>query len=237
MNYQETLMMTKEEWMEMIAGLSGNDEQYDVSHTVLDQESKLKGKTIIFLGSSVTFGAASLEQSFVEYLAAGQGIIPVKEAVSGTTLVTSEENNYIERMEKLPKDIKADAFICQLSTNDATRNKPLGRISDSETYDTETIIGAIEYIISYAHKTWHCPVYFYTGTKYDSALYAKMVEALYDIQKKWHIGIIDLWNNEEMCSVSKEDYALYMADPIHPAKAGYRDWWTPAFVRFLKENL
>ena len=229
--------MTKEEWMERIAGLAGNDEQYDVSHTVLDQNSKLKGKTIIFLGSSVTFGAASLEQSFVEYLAAAEGIIPIKAAVSGTTLVTSEENNYIERMEKLPKDIKADAFICQLSTNDATRNKPLGIISADGSYDTETIIGAIEYIISYAKQTWHCPVYFYTGTKYDSALYAKMVQALYDIQKKWNIGIIDLWNNEEMCSVSKEDYALYMADPIHPAKAGYRDWWTPEFVRFLKENL
>ncbi|MBR3349714.1 MAG: SGNH/GDSL hydrolase family protein [Solobacterium sp.] len=229
--------MTKEEWMEMIAGLSGNDEQYDVSRTALDRESKLKGKTIIFLGSSVTFGAASLEQSFVEYLEAKEGIIPVKEAVSGTTLVTSEENNYIERMEKLSKDIRADAFICQLSTNDATRNKPLGIISKDGNFDTETIIGAIEYIISYAKETWHCPVYFYTGTKYDSALYAKMVEALYDIQKKWNIGIIDLWNNEEMCSVSKEDYALWMADPIHPSKAGYRDWWTPVFVSFLKENL
>lgn len=229
--------MTKEEWMEMIAGLPGNDEQYDVSHTVLDEESKLMGKTIIFLGSSVTFGAASLEQSFVEYLAAKEGIIPVKEAVSGTTLVTSEENNYIERMEKLPKEIKADAFICQLSTNDATRNKPLGIISEDGNFDTETIIGAIEYIISYAKETWHCPVYFYTGTKYDSALYAEMVKALYDIQKKWNIGIIDLWNNEEMCNVSKEDYALYMADPIHPSKAGYRDWWTPAFVSYLKENL
>ena len=229
--------MTKEEWMEMITGLPGNDEQYDVSHTVLDEESKLMGKTIIFLGSSVTFGAASLEQSFVEYLAAKEGIIPVKEAVSGTTLVTSEENNYIERMEKLPKEIKADAFICQLSTNDATRNKPLGIISEDGNFDTETIIGAIEYIISYAKETWHCPVYFYTGTKYDSALYAEMVKALYDIRKKWNIGIIDLWNNEEMCNVSKEDYALYMADPIHPSKAGYRDWWTPAFVSYLKENL
>ena len=22
-------------------------------------------------------------------------------------------------------------------------------------------------------------------------------------------------------------YALYMADPIHPTKAGYLKWWTP----------
>lgn len=229
--------MTKEEFIEMIRKLPGNAEQYDVSHTQKDERSKLNGKTIIFLGSSVTFGAASLEQSFVEYLAASQGIIPVKEAVSGTTLVTSEENNYIERMKKLSEDIQADAFICQLSTNDATRNKPPGRISENDEYDTETIIGAIESIIAYAKETWHCPVYFYTGTKYDSALYAEMVKALYEIQKKWNIGIIDLWNDEKMCAVNKEDYALYMADPIHPTKAGYRDWWTPAFVTFLKENL
>jgi hypothetical protein len=97
------------------------------------------------------------------------------------------------------------------------------------------IVGAIEFIIAYAKETWGCEVSFYTGTKYDSALYKKMVDALYDVQEKWGIGIIDLWNDPEMNAVSAEDYAKYMADPIHPTSLGYRLWWTPKFIAHLKQ--
>lgn len=69
---------------------------------------------------------------------------------------------------------------------------------------TKTIAGAIEFIIAYAKQTWHCPVIFYTGTKYDSDLYKKMVELLLSIQKKWQIDVIDLWNDIEMNQVSPE---------------------------------
>ena len=230
--------MTEQEIMEMLKKLPGNAEEYDVSGIVPDQQSLLKDKTIIWLGSSVTYGAASFGQSFVEFIDACKGTKSVKETVSGTTLTADEENNYIERMVKLPADIKADAFVCQLSTNDATKNKPLGSIAgDCQCYDITTITGAIEYIIQYARDTWHCPVYFYTGTKYDSPLYEQMVNRLHEIAGQKEIGIIDLWNDPEMNAVTKEDYALYMADPIHPTKAGYRNWWTPAFIRFLEEHL
>ena len=47
----------------------GNDEKYSVSNTPTDENSPLRGKTVIFLGSSVTFGSASKGESFVEYLA------------------------------------------------------------------------------------------------------------------------------------------------------------------------
>ncbi len=82
------------------------------------------------------------------------------------------EDSYIERMrDRLDPKQQVDLFICQLSTNDATRNSPLGEISESrdlESFDVETVCGAIEYIIAYAKETWHCPVMFYTNPKYDS---------------------------------------------------------------------
>ena len=68
-------------------------------------------------------------------------------------------------------DEKFDAFVCQLSTNDASKEMPMGELSSSENledFDTQTITGAMEYIIVYAKQTWNCPVIFYTGTKYDS---------------------------------------------------------------------
>lgn len=225
--------MTYEEYLEMIRRHPGNAEEYDVSSCTKDETSTLRDKRIIFLGSSVTYGACSLEQSFVEFLAAEDGVIPYKEAVSGTTLADLKDDSYIARMKTIPLDLKADALVCQLSTNDATKMIDLGVIGN---HDTETVAGAIEYIIEYAKKTWNCPVIFYTGTVYDSPQYKKMIDLLYEIQKVHDIEIIDLWNHP-MNEIARETYDLYMADGIHPAKAGYRFWWTPEIRKRLKEIL
>lgn len=214
----------------------GNMPQYYVSKAPVNENSSLNGKTVIFLGSSVTYGYAAFGNSFVELLEHCDGIIPVKEAVSGTTLVDNGDKSYVARLKTIDKDINAYCFICQLSTNDATKNMPLGELSlsfNKEDFDTSTIIGAIEYIIAYASETWNCPVAFYTGTKYDSESYEAMVNALHQVEGKWHIGVIDLWNNEEMNAVSPEGYKLYMADGIHPTLAGYR-WWLPEFEKYLE---
>ncbi len=222
---------------------AGNKAAYSLENTPVLESSPLQGKTILFLGSSVTYGSNSGGVSFVEYMEKRDGIIPVKEAVSGTLLVDEPvdgKESYIARMKSMDTSIQADAFICQLSTNDASKNKPLGTVSDSfdmETFDTHTVAGAIEYIIAYAKATWDCPVIFYTGTQYDSEAYGKMVDLLLEIQKKWDIGVIDLWNNEEMNAVSEADYKLYMVNAIHPSKAGYRDWWTPVMEEYLYNYL
>ena len=118
--------------------------------------------------------------------------------------------------------------------------KPLGEISDSfdiGDFDTQTVAGAMEYVIAYARQTWNCPVIFYTGTQYKSAQYEEMVALLLKLQEKWDIGVIDLWNDGEMNAVSKADYDLYMVNGIHPSRAGYRDWWTPKFEAYLSEYL
>ena len=70
----------------------------------------LLGKTVLFLGSSVTYGACSGGYSFVEALAERTGLIPVKEAVSGTTLADVEDVSYIARMLRLPDTLRPDLF-------------------------------------------------------------------------------------------------------------------------------
>ena len=85
----------------------------------------------------------------------------------------------------------------------------------------------------YCTGTWNVPVSFYTGTRFDNSLYAAMVERLFALQKKWDIGIIDLWNDPDMNAVSADDYVRYMCDPIHPSKAGYDEWWGPKFLAYL----
>lgn len=216
---------------------SGNKAAYSVKNSE-KVSSAMKGKTIIYLGSSVTYGFASKGDSFADYLEKQDGITAVKKAVSGTTLVDDKSSSYVSRMMKIDKDIKADMFICQLSTNDVSQNKPLGKVSESKSiddFDTHTVIGAMEYIIAYAKSTWDCPVTFYTGTKFESENYQKMIDSLYELREKWEIGIIDLWNDEEINAVSESDYAEYMHDPIHPTRRGYKEWWTPVFRQYFLE--
>lgn len=216
----------------------GNSSLYSVKGVAADSESTLKGKTGIFLGSSVTYGYGSLGVSFPDYLEKTDGITAVKEAVSGTTLVDNGRKSYVARMKTIDTEIKADFFMCQLSTNDATKNLPLGEISDSfdmADFDTSTVTGAAEYIIAYAKETWNCPVIFYTQAKYDSEPYALMVERLLMLREKWNITIIDLWNNEKINSITDAERKLYLVDHIHPTKAGYIEWWLPEIRKVLSE--
>jgi len=191
-----------------------------------------------FLGSSVTLGHTTNGISFVDYLAEDNGWITVKKAVSGTTLVDSGSNSYIQRMiNQIGVNAGIDNFICQLSTNDATQNKPLGTISASKNkndFDKTTIIGAIEYIIAYAYETWDCPVTFYTNPRFNNSLYEQMIDALYQLQKKWGIGIIDFYNYRNMEPLSQATLNSYMSDPIHPNENGYR-WMAQEMSRLLQQ--
>ena len=122
-----------------------------------------------------------------EVLARRFGCTFTKSAVSGTTLVDTGVLGYVTRMKRLDPDAHYDLFICQLSTNDATKEKPLGEISNGSDFDTSTVTGAMEYIISYARDTWGCPVVFFTGSHYESEAYDAMVRRLHELKDKYDI--------------------------------------------------
>lgn len=216
--------------------LPGNARKYHPENVKAADTSPLKNKRLLFLGSSVTLGSAALGVSMADYIRVMDGCDVVKEAVSGTTLADRDSDSYLSRLKKVDTNQKFDMLICQLSTNDATRKIPLGLVSSSKdpnTFDTATVLGAMEAIIAYGQETWNCPVAFYTGTRYESAEYQAMVDVLPLLQAKWGIFILDLWNDDEMNDVAEKDYALYMSDVIHPTQAGYLLWWTPKFRAFL----
>lgn len=206
--------------------LEGNSDVYSLKNVEELPSSSLKGKNICYLGSSVTYGAASLQESFVEFIAKRNGTSYTKEAVSGTTLVSTGAGgmSYVTRLKKLNQNEKYDLFVCQLSTNDASQNKPLGEVNSE---DDTTICGAINTIIDCARAAWNCPIMFYTNSRYENVLYGQVVEALSEIASSKNIGVIDLYSDEAFNAISDEKRSLYMADSIHPTKAGYLKWWTP----------
>lgn len=222
-------------------GFPGNGDNYNMDTVKPLEESPMKGKNVLFLGSSVTYGSASLRQGIPEYFASRFECNYKKEAVSGTTLTDNGRKSYVQRLiHAVDKGAEYDLLVCQLSTNDASKKMPLGEISDSksrEAFDTGTITGALEYIISYSQETWNCKVVFYTGSRYESAAYEAMVNQLYELQNKWDIGILDLWSEDAFNELSAEARKLYMYDDIHPTKAGYRDWWCPELERQLFDYL
>jgi lysophospholipase L1-like esterase len=169
------------------------------------KNSPLRSKKILFLGSSVAYGVG-FKGEFVECFEKIDGVEALKEAVSGTALVDSGKNSYVSRLKAVDKSLALDAFVCQLSTNDATKKLPLGTVSSNGSCDISTIAGAIVEIISYVNDIWGCPIIFFTGMRYDDAHYGEMVALLHEIKKKWNIGVIGMWSDEQLNSISDADY-------------------------------
>lgn len=148
--------------------LNPNDDSLNTEF-VSQKTSSLKGKTIGYLGSSITVGFRSENVAFPDYIGKITGSITVKQAITGGPLAKKEgvrdEVSYITQLEdNLSKNENLDALVVQLSTNDTTLGIGMGEVSSSQNkddYDYSTVIGAMEYIIAYAKEKWNCPVIFY----------------------------------------------------------------------------
>lgn len=189
----------------------GNHQKLDLDY----KKTELRDKKILFLGSSVTRGMASLQISFVEMLQKKYGIIPYKEAVDGTTLADISESSYVSRLKKIDPKIKFDAVVVQLSTNDAFRDVPIYSSSQSNIEDS------IKEISAYVKNTWNIPLIFYTCPYYGSEKYDNMVKLLYELSKSENFEIVDIYNSEEFRKLSPYDKNLYMYDANHPTQIGY----------------
>ena len=210
----------------------GNAKKYSVAQTKM-KPSDLINNQIAFLGSSVTYGAGALGESFVDYLSKKDNICAFKDAVSGTTLVDNDSNSYIGRIGRLPVLEKLTAFVLQLSTNDAIKGKEdLGKIAQDENFDKQTVTGAIEYILNYVKKNWNCPVLIFSNPKFDSEFYGQMVERVKELQNKWNFDFLNLWDDDAF-NYNEKDRELYMLDPIHPTRAGYKLSWLPVIEEEL----
>lgn len=199
--------------------------------------NKLKGKNIVFLGASITEGSKVDHHSFVEPLAETLGFDYLKASLAGSTMATVQETSYIYRLcEQLSKSYRGDLIVIQLSTNDIYKNIPMGKIEpgfDLNDFNTDTILGAVEFMIAYAKQTWSMNIAFYIVPNYENQQYASLIQSLYQLQSKWSFYILD-----PRKALSKEHiepilYKSYMADSMHPNASGYELWWKPWFENQL----
>lgn len=212
-------------------------EEYELKNVKEEENSILKGKTILYLGSSVTYGYKSEGISFADYITKRNGSIMIKEAVSGTTL-TESKDSYIERLKKVDTNKKIDIFLCQLSTNDAYCKREFGEIGNSysiDSFDTNTITGAIEYIIAYSKKYFTSNIVFYTNPYYENEHYHEMVNTILKIKEKWNIKVVDMYNEGFIENLTQEERDTYMGDSIHPTDKGYYLYMTPRIEEVFKD--
>lgn len=249
-----------------VPAVDANDDKYAAKNVVQKADSPLAGKTIYWLGSSVTYGQTSHQESMAEFMQALTGCTSKKDAVSGTTIFDDNQTDntgvksYTRRLVSstvFNVNEHVDAFVCQISTNDAITNRvknwgtiredvPINAAGfiDKDQFNRKTTLGGVEFIIAYAIETWHCPVYFYSGSYFgdDGARknsnpsgtnYGNLVSKVKEIAEKWtyegyEVKVIDLCNDKEFNEqVTDEYYAWCMNDPVHPKRAGYLQWWTP----------
>lgn len=213
-----------------LASLAGNGRQYGVNQ-VKTKRTPLLNKRVLFLGSSVTLGYGALGESFVDYLWKADGVQAIKDAENGTTLTDNGENSYVERFNGNLDIKRPDAFVLQLSTNDAVQKMPLGVINSKGSIDVKTITGALEYIITTAQNKWHCPILVFSNPPFKNKLYQKMVTRMQVLANNYQIDFLDLYHHSDFQNQS----SLYMADLIHPTRAGYFKKWLPVFEEKLQE--
>lgn len=181
----------------------------------------------MFLGSSVTYGEAAGGYSFVDELERRDGIVPFKEAVSGTTLVTTGKDSYIPRLEGR-QETAVDLLVLQIGTNDARLLLPAGDIDDSA---PDTVLGAVSEVLRISAERWGCPVLAYISPRYGNEYYGGIAEKVHLLSATKGIAILDMEDHLPQDG----EFAAYMADPVHPTRRGYVEWWTPVFESALAE--
>ncbi|WP_203624354.1 SGNH/GDSL hydrolase family protein [Lacticaseibacillus sp. 866-1] len=230
------LLATKHKFLSRV--VLGNLPQYAPAALTLNPASPLYGKYIVFLGSSITYGAGAFGKSFVDDLEASDGLIADKLAITGTTLAGPEPSSYVSRLQNFHPKAAPDAFVCQLSTNDGRAGKPVGTITEAGAteFDTTTTIGAIEAIIARVKQDWDCPILFYTCVRKPESDYENLIAVLYQLQTKYGFAVLDLKHNQALASATSQ-LPFAMLDDAHPTQQGYLKLWTPIFRAQLSELL
>jgi len=191
-----------------------------------------------------------------KYNAAGQLINPT--------------TNYCYRLREAVaahKDEDIDTVIIQLSTNDvgnyidsrgsAGEHVPFGSVSpdnirSSDQLNTQTSLGALEWLVAKSIETWGCKVVIYTCHMSDSEYaiyknnnydfskvktdYAELYQGCLGVVNKWKSGLIDLFASKDVNIALHEDHARCLSDTLHLTPTGYEKVFLQVFRSYCDKE-
>ena len=201
---------------------------------------QLKNKRAIFLGDSITEGAAADSPEKI-YHAVLKNLIGLKsarnEGVGGTRIarqitpsaVERYDEDFNKRYDAMNKD--ADVLFIFGGTNDFGHGDvPIGAFADRTEY---TFYGALHVLISkLINKYPFAKLFFMTPLHRLSENVTvneigipcvplkKYVEAIKEVAEYYSIPVLDLWGESGMQPVIKIVREIYMPDGLHPSDAG-----------------
>ena len=65
----------------------------------------------------------------------------------------------------------------------------------------------------------------------------KWLKRVKELQSKWGFDFLNMWDDDSF-NYSEKDRELYMLDPIHPTRAGYKLSWLPVIEkRIIRDKI
>ncbi len=204
--------------------------------------AKTNGKTIVFIGDSITegVGASSVDNCWASLVTKeGEFAKGHNFGVSGTRIAWQKEEkcaewneNFVERIDRLPE--KTDFVLVFGGTNDYGHgDAPLGKLGDKT---TETFYGAMDVLlVKLLEKYPEARIALLTPIHRDKEeLYYNdfgvrncgTLETYVNAEKavcaKYGIPVLDLYTTSGICPANPVNMAIYTTDGVHPNDRGYR---------------
>lgn len=198
----------------------------------------LKGKTINFMGDSITYGyipndGGQMEKPYPQQVGEILECTANNYGISGSTLSTTS-NGMVSRVAKM--DINADLNVLFGGTNDVAHNVTLGDISSTS---NTTIYGALNNIADVFVTNFSCPAIFCTPLKRDESVdLIKLRQAIIDVANKYNFGIIDLYNDAPLFNpnITSID-TTYCGDKLHPNQKYITEIFSPFMARQILNKI
>lgn len=200
--------------------------------------SQTKGKSIIFMGDSVTYGYSStpVGYSWANYIKDNYDLKSTTNVgMSGWTISYGKYNSIVSKIKDY-KDNKYDYVILQGGTNDISYGVPLGTydIDDySGNYDNKTFLGGLENYIYTTKTTWPDAkigyiIMYETPNSNESrrVLSPKYYNEMKKVLDKWNIPYLDLYFGSTPDGIKYSDLLVvkgkkYVSDGLHLNRDGY----------------
>ena len=206
-------------------------------------DSPLKGKSILFVGDSITEAICEVYNARTRYTAGWPGRIGwangmrwINVGISGAT-VSSIWGTFNTTRNQLEwhKDMPFDILITHGGINDAMGKCPAGTVAPgkAEDYnpaaeDFSTFAGSLEYFFWKAKKEHPAAkigyIINFKVVKSGWSDWAKMPEYLplmKAVCRKWGIPYLNLWENESVTAQLRPETRTALGDHLHPNYLGY----------------
>lgn len=188
--------------------------------------SVLNGMNGLYLGDSIS--EAIGYKGWAGELAEHYGVRSYNVSVSGSTLAS---NGIYSQLAKAPTDITYDFVMLNGGVNDVWRSIELGEVTADGTteFDTETAIGALEYLFSALKTTYpdaeicyilnYACVYSDYPTQTHIEEFAPLARAACE---KWGVHCLDLVDNESFEAEFDVTAGVHTYDGVHANIDGYK---------------